>query len=65
MKVAVLLFMFVVLGSLLIVSNNELSLSEEGDFRIFSGLWAGWIGDVFSDIGSVIEDIISEDWTSG
>lgn len=61
MKLVIMLFMFFILGSLLIVSNNNIFLSNSKNFDKFGELWADWINRVFLNFKEIIREVVSVD----
>ncbi|MBU0959692.1 MAG: hypothetical protein KKB31_07130 [Nanoarchaeota archaeon] len=63
MKVLVVLLMFFVLGSLLIVSNNNLFLSDSEDAKTFGNLWVGWIEKIYENSRSITGNLVKMNWS--
>ncbi len=62
MKIIMAVLMFFVLGTLLIISNNNLALYNSENSKKFSDLWIDWIDKTFSNLKSVTGYAISLDW---
>ena len=63
MKILILLFMFFVLGALLIVSNEGMNFQENSDFADFGSSYIKWIGKVGSNFGDITGRAIGLDWS--
>lgn len=63
MRVIIVILMFFVLGCLLIVSNNNLSLSNSESFERFTELGIEWIDKIFSNLKSITGEAVNMDWT--
>jgi len=54
--------MFFVLGSLLIISNNNLFIYNSEDVDKFSLFFLDWVNKVFENLKSVTGNVIELDW---
>lgn len=62
MKFFLVLFLFLILGGLLIVSNNEINFLDEGDFDFFSGAYVSWVSGIFYNLKSVTIQVFNMSW---
>jgi hypothetical protein len=63
MKRILLFFIFLfIFSSLLIISNHNIYLFEEGGFKVFNGLYFSWISNLFSNTFSFTANVINMDW---
>lgn len=46
----------------MIINNNDLKLSRQGDFQKFSGFYADWAGNFYFNVKSITGNIIKLDW---
>jgi hypothetical protein len=53
---------FLILGALLIINNNNLAMYKNENYEKFSELYAGWFGDLYENFHSVIGYVIKLDW---
>ena len=65
MKIFIILIMFLHFGTLIIISNNNLALSENKNLKVFGDLWVDWIGSVFKNVGSLTGNAVKMTWVSG
>jgi hypothetical protein len=63
MKFLMIILMVLVLGALLIVSNNNLALSDSKDVKEFSSIWVDWTEKIFSNVGEITGNAVKLDWT--
>jgi len=62
MKFFIILFIFLFLGALLIISNNNISFSNEDQGKEFVSLWFNWFSELFKNVKSVTGYAIGYDW---
>jgi len=62
MKFLIIILMFFVLGSLLIISNNNLFIYNSEDVDKFSLFFLDWVNKVFENLKSVTGNVIELDW---
>jgi hypothetical protein len=62
MKLLIFVFLFFVLGALLIISNYELSFYEEGNAEKFSEHYVNWLDGIYSNFQSVTGYVVEMDW---
>ena len=62
MKFLMIIFMIVVSICLLVISNNNLNLSEDGSFKIFSANLFEWAGKISSNLVSITGHAVGLDW---
>jgi len=61
MKLFIVVFMFVILVCLLIISNNNLSFSNSEDVSKFGDLFVEWLGKVFVNFKDITGQTIGMD----
>jgi len=54
--------MFFVLFALLIISNNNLKMSEQKSINSFSKLYSGWINNIYENAQTLTGEIIKLSW---
>ncbi len=62
MKFFIFILIFLIISFLIIINNNDLKLSRQGDFQKFSGFYSDWAGNFYFNIKSVTGNIIKLDW---
>ncbi len=63
MKKIVFVFLFILLfSSLLIISNHNIYLFEEGGFSYFSNSYYSWLSVIYSNTLSFTGNAIKMDW---
>jgi hypothetical protein len=62
MKLLMITFMIVVSICLLVISNNNLNLSEEGSFKIFTSNLFEWTEKISSNLVSITGHAVGLDW---
>ena len=62
MKIFMIILMFFVIGALLIISNNSLSLYQEENMIQFKTLYFNWLDDVYGNIELIVKNIVSVKW---
>lgn len=62
MRFLIFLMMFVVLFSLLIISNNNLAMHKSENLGKFGDLFLEWINKVYVNIGAITGSAVSQDW---
>jgi len=62
MKILIFILMFFVLGTLLIISNNNLSMHNHEDTVVFSKLFVGWMDNIFSNFKTLTGNTGKLDW---
>ena len=62
MKIIMALVMFLVLGALFIVSNENLILRDEGDFDKFSELYYDWLSGLFDNGRQITGYVVNSEW---
>ena len=62
MKFLMIIFMTVVSICLLVISNNNLNLSEKGSFNIFASDLFEWTEKISSNLVSITGHAVGLDW---
>ncbi len=62
MRVLVFLIMFLLLGALFIISNNNLALVKKENTQKFSQIYLNWTNNIYSNFKSITGDAIKLDW---
>jgi hypothetical protein len=63
MKVLMILFIIFSLTSLLIISNNSLSLSHSEERGEFMTIYFSWINKIYSNTISITGNVVKMDWS--
>ncbi len=64
MKFLLIVLIFLLLNSLLIISNHNLAIYKSGNAEKFGVLWLEWLSKVFSNFKALTGNAVSLDWTS-
>ncbi len=62
MKVLILILIFLIVGSLLIIENNNLKISNSKDAKIFYNLFLGWINNIYLNFQTITGDVVNMRW---
>jgi len=62
MKITLIILKVLFLGALLIISNGELALSEEGNFDIFKQKYGLWVSELFDNGITVVGYVVNTEW---
>jgi hypothetical protein len=62
MKIILFLIMFFALCSLIIINNNDLKLSNQGDFSKFSDLYSKWFDNFYFNVRDVTGYVVDMSW---
>ena len=62
MKLILFLFMFLILGALLIISNNNLAFYKESNVNQFNTLYFEWLDGVYSNVQIMTGNLIKLEW---
>ena len=62
MKLTIVILMLFVLVCLLIISNNNLALSDSKNFEKFSELLVEWLDKLFNNLKSITGEAVNMDW---
>lgn len=62
MKLVIFLLMFLVIGALLIISNNNLALYRDENVVKFRGLYIDWLDGVYSNVLGITGNVIKLRW---
>ncbi|HTY43749.1 MAG TPA: hypothetical protein VMC80_00715 [Patescibacteria group bacterium] len=62
MRVFLIIIIFFVTGALFIISNNNLSVYHQENFSTFSKMYAGWLGDIYSNVVNMTGYLVKLDW---
>lgn len=54
--------MFLLIGALFIISQNNLAFSNSENISQFSGLYVSWLGQVFQNSGKIAGYVVKLDW---
>ena len=63
MKFLLFLIMFFVVSALLIISNENLKLNEEGTFEIFKDSYFEWLDQIYVNSQTITGNVVGLDWT--
>ncbi|MBI2630553.1 hypothetical protein HYW76_05630 [Candidatus Pacearchaeota archaeon] len=62
MKIIMLLIMFLLIGALFIIYQNNLPLIYSENREKLVGLYFSWIGDLFDNSVSIIGNVVKMNW---
>lgn len=62
MKIFIFLIIILVVGSLLIIENNNLSISKKDDANLFVDYSAKWAGNVYSNFIEITGNAVRMSW---
>ncbi len=62
MKFILILLIFLLIGALFIISNENLHLREKEEAKKFAGLYYSWLFDIGKNVASVTAFVIKFDW---
>jgi hypothetical protein len=63
MKLTILIFMFVILGCLLVISNNNLAFSNSENVIKFGELFGDWITHILSNFKHMTGEVVVLNWS--
>ena len=62
MKIYLIIIMFILIGALFIVGENNLALRYPENRAKFSQLYISWIGQTFENTGNLVGYVVKLDW---
>lgn len=62
MKIIMIILMFLIIGALFVISNENLHLNDKKELERFYDSYYLWVGNVFNNLKSVTADVIKVDW---
>ena len=62
MKLVILLLMFLVIGALLIISNNNLALYKDENIHEFKVLYIDWLDNVYKNAQTITGNLVKMRW---
>jgi|TARA_Y100000310_G_C20222740_1_gene596498 hypothetical protein len=62
MKFLIIVFMFFVIGALIVLANNNLTLYDDENIEEFSELYVEWLNRVYSNSRDITGQVISLNW---
>ena len=62
MKIFLMIILFLFIGALFIISNENLHLKKEKETKIFTGLYYNWLSDLIIKTKTITAQVISSDW---
>jgi len=62
MKILIFLFMFFVIGGLIILENQNLFLYNSDNMQKFSTSYVSWLDQVYLNIQTIYSTVSSADW---
>ena len=54
--------MFLLIGALFIISNENLRLNKTDDLKKFTGLYYNWLGSLFENVKGISAYVIKSQW---
>ncbi len=62
MKLILIIMVFLILGALLIISNNNLALCKDKNISIFKILYIDWLDSIYKNSQSITGNVIKINW---
>jgi len=62
MRILLFIILFLVLGALFIISNENLRLREKQGMKEFSGLYYSWLSQLFSNFKGISGYFVKFEW---
>lgn len=62
MKIVLFVLMFLIIGGLLIISNNNLPLYKDENIVKFKVLYLDWLEGVYSNTVTLTGNVVGMDW---
>lgn len=62
MKFLIFVLMFLFLGSLIIINNNDLNIYETEDAKEFSKIFFAWADSTYKNIQTITGKAVKLDW---
>jgi hypothetical protein len=62
MKFLIIVFMFFVIGALIVLANNDLALYDDENMEEFSELYIEWLNGVYANSKNITGQVISLNW---
>ena len=62
MKLAVFVLMFLILGSLIIINNNDLNIYGEEGSKEFVRIFSGWVDGIYENVKTMTGNFVKLDW---
>jgi hypothetical protein len=65
MKIFIFIFMFLMIGSLVIINNNDLNIYETEDSKEFSKVFFSWVDSVYKNVQNITGKVVKSNWIPG
>lgn len=62
MKILILIFMFFIIGGLIILSNYNLGLYNSENIFAFSGKYVSWLDQIYLNVQNLFSVVFDSDW---
>lgn len=62
MKIWMFLIIFLLVGAFFIISQNNLALSQQGNFQKFVGLYSTWFGKLAGNGVNIAGYVVKMNW---
>jgi hypothetical protein len=62
MRIVILFFVFLIVGGLFIISNQELHLADKEEALIFGETYYNWILGIRDNVGTLTGYVVGLDW---
>ena len=62
MRILIFLVMFLILGALFIISDNNLAMVKKENSQKFYQIYLGWTNKIYSNLKSMTGNVIRMDW---
>lgn len=62
MKIVVFILIFFILGSLIIINNNDLNIYDKEDLKEFSDIFFSWFGGVYQNVQEITGNAVKLKW---
>ena len=62
MRITLIIIIFFVIGALLIISNNDLSMREKKNVSHFTELYIDWMNQIYINLQSISGNVVKLNW---
>ncbi len=62
MKFFIFIFVFLIIGALLIISNNNLVLIEDRNLEKFFEIYVSWLDGIYSNVQVLTGNVVEMGW---
>ena len=62
MKVLLFFLVFLILGGLLIISNNNLAIHDGANVEVFFEVYSSWVNQLYLNFQGISGEVVKRDW---